>query len=104
VAAAAADPWYDYLALPIAPLVLLVQLGALFIPSRAWRWSLGIACPLAIVAMFLYVAAVAVKPGEGVNLGAAFLLLCLLGSGVLLIAALLLELVRHSRAPRFVDE
>ena len=54
--------------------------------------------------MFLYVAAVPVKPGEGVNLGAAFLLLCLLGSGVLLIAALLLELVRHSRAPRFVDE
>jgi hypothetical protein len=47
VAAAAADPWYDYLALLIAPLVLLVQLGALFISSRAWRWSLGIACPLA---------------------------------------------------------
>jgi hypothetical protein len=44
------------------------------------------------------------KPGEGVNLGAAFLLLWLLGSGVLLIAALLLELVRHIRAPRFVDE
>jgi hypothetical protein len=64
VGAAAADPWYDYLALPIAPLVLLVQLGALFIPSRAWRWSLGVACPLAIVAMFLYIAAVRSSPAR----------------------------------------
>jgi hypothetical protein len=104
VLGAAADPWYDFLAIPIAPLVLLVQLGAVFIPSRAWRWTLGIACPVAIVAMFLYVLSVPVEPDEGVNIGAAIFILWLLGSGALLVLALLVELIRHSRAPRFVDE
>ena len=100
---AAADAWYDYLTFPIAPLVLLVQLVAVFLPSRPWRWALGLGCPLAIVAMFLYVDTVPVK-AEGVNLGAAVFVLWLMASAVLLIAAVLLELVRHSRAPRFVDE
>ena len=104
MAGAAADPWYDYLALPIAPLVLLVQLGAVFVPSRAWRWALGIACPLAILAMFLYVVSLPVKPNEGVNIGAAIFVLWLLVSGALLVLALVVELVRHTRVPRFVDE
>ena len=101
---AAADPWYDYLTFPIAPLVLLVQLVAVFLPSRPWRWALGLGCPLAIVAMFLYVVSIPVGPDEGVNIGAAIFVLWLLGSGVLLVFALLVELVRYSRAPRFVDE
>jgi hypothetical protein len=97
------DPWYDYLALPVAPLVLLAQVGALFLPSRAWRWALGLACPLAILAMFLYVDSLPNEPDEGVNIGAGLLVLWLLVSGVLLVLALLVELVRHSRAPRFTD-
>jgi predicted MFS family arabinose efflux permease len=98
------DPWHDYLALPIAPLVLLVQIGALFLPSRPWRWALAIACPVAILAMFLYVASLPDEPGEGVNIGAGVLLLWLIPSGVLLVVTLLAEGVRLARAPRFADE
>jgi hypothetical protein len=98
------DPWHDYLALPIAPLVLLVQIGVLFLPSRPWRWALALACPVAILAMFLYVASLPDEPGEGVNIGAGVLLLWLIVSGVLLLVALLAEGVRLARAPRFADE
>jgi hypothetical protein len=97
------DPWYDYLALPIAPLVLLVQVGGLFLPSRAWRWALGLACPLAILAMLLYVDSLPIEPDEGVNIGAGLLFGWLMVSGVLFVLALLVELVRHSRSPRFTD-
>jgi len=101
---AAADPWYDYLAIPVAPLVLLAQIGILFLPSRAWRWVLSLACPLAILAMLLYVDTRPIAPDEGVNIGAGVLFLWLVVSVVLLVLALLVELVRYSRAPRFVDE
>jgi hypothetical protein len=102
---AAADPWYDYLAIPIAPLVLLAQIGILFLPSRAWRGVLSLACPLAILAMVLYVDSRPIPPDESsVNIGAGVFFLWLVVSVVLLVLALLVELVRHSRAPRFVDE
>jgi hypothetical protein len=98
------DPWHDYLALPIAPLVLLVQIGALFIPSRPWRWALAVACPVGILAMFLYVASLPEEPGEGVNIGAGVLVIWLIASVVVLLVALLAEGVRLARAPRFADE
>ena len=98
------DPWHDYLALPIAPLVLLVQIGALFLPSRPWRWALAVACPVAILAMLLYVASLPEEPGEGVNIGAGVLVVWLIASVVLLLVALLAEGVRLARAPRFADE
>lgn len=98
------DPWHDYLALPIAPLVLLVQIGALFLPSRPWRWALAIACPVGILAMLLYVASLPEEPGEGVNIGAGVLVVWLIASVVLLLVALLAEGVRLARAPRFADE
>jgi hypothetical protein len=88
------DPWHDYLALPIAPLVLLVQLGALFIPHRVWRWALALACPGAILVMLFYVASLPERPGEGVNIGAGVLLLWTVVSAVLLVIALAAEVVR----------
>jgi hypothetical protein len=98
------DPWHDYLALPIAPLVLLVQIGALFLPSRPWRWALAVACPVGILAMLLYVASLPEEPGEGVNIGAGVLAIWLIASVVVLLVALLAEGVRLARAPRFADE
>ncbi len=98
------DPWHDYLALPIAPLVLLVQAGALFVPRRPLRWALAVACPLAILIMLLYVESLTIEPDEGVNIGAGVLLLWMLVSGALLLVALVAEGVRLARAPRFVDD
>jgi hypothetical protein len=70
-----ADPWYDYLALPIAPLVLLVQFGALLIRPWWLRWGISAACIAAITVMLLYVASLPVGPDEGVNIGAGVLVL-----------------------------
>jgi hypothetical protein len=98
------DPWHDYLAIPIAPLVLLVQAAALFVPRREFRWTLGALCPLSILVMLIYVASLPTKPTEGVNIGAGVLLLWAVVSGALLLAAVLAEAVRYAHAPRFVDE
>jgi beta-lactamase regulating signal transducer with metallopeptidase domain len=54
--------------------------------------------------MLLYVDSRPVAPDEGVNIGAGVLFLWLVVSVVLLVLALVVELVRYSRAPRFVDE
>jgi hypothetical protein len=77
------DPWYDYLALPIAPLVLLVQFGALFIPRWWLRWVLSVTCFVSITAMLEYVASLPIGPDEGVNIGAGVLALWWLCSFVL---------------------
>jgi len=98
------DPWHDYLALPIAPLVLVVQGIALFLPQRPLRRALAVSCPLAILAMFLYVASLPAEPDEGANIGAGVLLLWVLLSGALLLVAAVVEAVRLARAPRFVDD
>jgi cytochrome c biogenesis factor len=87
------DPWYDYLALPIAPLVLLVQLGALLIWKTWLRWGLSIACATAITAMFLYVASLPVGETEGVNIGAGVMLLWLLVSLVLVVILVIRDVV-----------
>jgi hypothetical protein len=97
------DPWHDYLALPLAPLVLLVQLVALFLRPPALRWALEIGCPLAIVAMFAYVSSLPVRPEEGVNIGAGVLLLWMVLSLGLLLVTLVVEAIRHQRGPRFID-
>jgi hypothetical protein len=88
-----ADPWYDFLALPIAPLVLLIQVAALF--GRTWvvRWAMSIACVGAVTAMFFYVASLPTTTSEGVNIGAGVLLLWFLGSILLLIVLVVRELI-----------
>ena len=80
-----ADPWYDYLALPIAPLVLVVQFGALFVRPWWLRWGISAACVAAITVMLSYVASLPEKPDEGVNIGGALLALWWLCSFVLAI-------------------
>ena len=79
----AAEPWSDNLALPIAPILLLVQFGALFV-GRWWlRWGLSGACFVGITAMLYYVASLPVGPDEGVSIGGALLALWWLCSFVL---------------------
>ena len=97
------DPWHDYLALPVAPLVLFVQLVALFLRPPVLRWAVEIVCPLAIAAMFAYVASLPDRPDEGVNIGAGVLLLWLVLSLGLLVVTLVVEAIRFQRAPRFTD-
>jgi hypothetical protein len=84
-----ADPWYDYLALPIAPLVLLVQFGALFVRPWWLRWGISAACFAAIWVMLSYVASFPVGPDDGVNIGAGIMALwwiCSFVLGLVLVA------------------
>ena len=87
------DPWHDYLAFPVAPLILVVQIGALFVRRRSLRWILGLACPAAIIAMFAYLSSLPDRQQEGVNLGSAVLLLWLLASLVVVVIAVIREVV-----------
>ena len=74
------DPWYDYLALPIAPSILMAQGFALLVPQRAVRWVFSLAATAAIAAMFVYVATLPLSADEGANIGAGVLFLWLLVS------------------------
>ena len=87
-----ADPWYDYLAFPIAPLVLLLQLGAIFIPRWWLRIPASLACFGAIVWMERYVSGL--DPAEGVNFGEIILVFWYVVSLVLLAVAAAGEVVR----------
>jgi 4-amino-4-deoxy-L-arabinose transferase-like glycosyltransferase len=97
------DPWHDYLALPVAPLILIVQAASLFARRRSVRWFLGIACTTAIAAMLAYVSSLPTRPEEGVNIGAGVLVLWLLASIALLVIGVVREgvgaLVRHTTKP-----
>ena len=87
------DPWYDYLALPIAPLVLLVQFGVLFVRPWWLRWGLSAACFAAISVMLSYVASIPVGPDEGVNIGAGLMALWWLCSFVLALVLVARDLI-----------
>jgi hypothetical protein len=88
-----ADPWYDYLALPIAPLVLVVQFGALFVRPWWLRWGISAACFAAITVIFFYVASLPEAPDEGVNIGGGLLALWWLCSFVLALVLVARELI-----------
>lgn len=98
------DPWYDYLAIPVAPLLLLVQVGVLFIRSALWRWGISLACTAAIMGMLFYVDSRPVAPDEGANIGAGVLALWLVVSVALLAVGVAREVVaftvREFRAER----
>ncbi len=81
------EPWSDYLAIPVAPFLLLVQVATLFVPRWPWRWGIACACTTSIVVMLFYVDSIPVAPAEGVNIGAGVLYLWVLVS-VFLLAAL----------------
>ena len=89
-----ATEWADGLALPIAPLVLFLQLGALFIPRAVLRIPATLACVGSIWLMFDYVASIELAPDEGANIGAGVMLLWVVVSLFLFGVAVIGELVR----------
>jgi hypothetical protein len=87
------DPWYDYLAFPVAPIVLVVQIAALFLRPAWVRVGLSIAATASIYAMAAYIWSLPDRPGEGVNIGAGILVLWLLASIGLLGVGVVREVV-----------
>ena len=93
----AGEPWYDSLAFPYAPLLLLAQVAALFVPIRPLRWVLLVGSAVAIAAMFVYVATLDVAD-EGANIGAGLLLMWLAVAVALVIVGVRRKPVRPTRA------
>ena len=79
------DPWHDYLALPVAPFLLLAQLVALFIRPRWVRLVFASGCTASIALMLAYVASLETPASDGVNIGEGLLALWLGVSIVLLV-------------------
>jgi hypothetical protein len=101
-----ADPWYDYLALPVAPLVLLVQFGALFVRPWWLRWGISVGSIAAITVMLSYVASIPVGPDEGVNIGAGVMALwwlCSFVLGLVLVARDLIGIAFRAVRWRFAN-
>ena len=78
------DPWYDYLAIPVAPLVLLAQWAVVYVPHRAVRLTLSGAATASIAAMLVYVALLPISEEEGANIGAGVMFVWLIVSILLL--------------------
>jgi hypothetical protein len=85
------DPWYDYLAVPVAPLVLAAQLAALFLRRASLRRLSLIGAPVLIGAMFAYLVSRPIRADEGVPIGQGVLLLWLLVSLILSLVGLAAE-------------
>ena len=94
----AGEPWYDYLAFPYAPLLLLAQVAALFVPIRLLRWVLLVGSAVAIATMFVYVATLDVAD-EGANIGAGLLLMWVAVAVALVIVGVRREPVRRAASP-----
>ena len=86
------DPWYDYLALPVGPLMLVVQLATLFVP---WRRPAGLVITAAL-ALMLVLGSRLGEPGAGANIGAGLLLMWLVGSVMMLAVAFVLPSGRRT--------
>ena len=74
------DPWYDFLAFPGAPLLLMAQLFALFASDRRVRFGVSVVVLLALAVMFVYLATLELEPSEGANIGAGIVFFALLVS------------------------
>ncbi len=89
-----ADPWFDYLALPVAPLVLFLQFGTLFLP-RVWQRAAGAAAGLGAIGwMTYYVLDVEVAPDEGASIGGGLMIFWLGASLLLVVATAIGEVAR----------
>lgn len=82
------DSWYQYLALPVAPLVLVAQGLVLVVHDRRIRLWFSAAATAALFTMFVYVTFLIDLPSDaGANIGAGLLFFALLFSLALFGAA-----------------
>jgi peptidoglycan/LPS O-acetylase OafA/YrhL len=95
-----ADPWYDYLAFPLAPLLLGVQFAALFVRDRRVRFGTGVAVVVVLFVLLVYVASLDLDASEGANIGAGVLFLALCVSVAMLPFAGIHEVVNAIRGRR----
>jgi hypothetical protein len=97
-------PWWDYLAFPVAPFLLLVQSGALFIRRTRWRWGINVTCVVAIAAMLVYVGSVSPEEDQrapvGAEIGTSLLSFWLAMAVVLLAIGVVREVVARLRGGR----
>ena len=102
------DPWYDYLAIPTAPLVLAVQVWALTLAERRRGLVVSAAGCVAVGAMFAFVAFGAGVADGDPNIGAGLLLVQFVVSLGLLAASLsagpALTRTRRQVAPSASDD
>lgn len=80
------DPWHDYLAVPIAPLVLGAHAWALASNKGRAAVPVSAAAVLAVAAMLVFVMFGTDVREDDANIGAGLLLFELAASGVLLAA------------------
>ena len=81
------DPWYDYLALPVAPCVVLLQAVTLASGRRRLRRIVAVVATSTVATMFVVV--VLQSEPRDANIGAGLLLFSLIGSIALLVVAFL---------------
>jgi hypothetical protein len=96
------EPWYDYLAVPIAPLMLVAQIIALFLRRRGVRALALVGTPVLVAAMLAYVSSRPLRADEGANIGEGVLVLWLVVSVLISVVGLVAEgvrlaLTRHRR-------
>ena len=82
------DPWYDFLALPVAPLLIALQALALTWPGRRGM-IVSVVCCAAVASMFALVTLLLplVTPSHGANIGGGLLLVELIISVALVLGA-----------------
>lgn len=66
------DPWYDYLALPVVPLLICAQ--AWVIAERPWPLARGISLGVVVAALVAFAVVLTATDEPDANIGAAFLL------------------------------
>jgi hypothetical protein len=76
------DPWYDYLALPVAPALLIAQFGTTFL-RWPWRQRSSVAAVMLLGAMTIF-AWVVPTNDPGANIGGGVLVLWFLLSVAIL--------------------
>jgi hypothetical protein len=72
----AVDPWYDYLAIPVAPLILGLQAIAFAVHNVRLQRLLAVGGTVTIAAMFVFITFV-LPAGAGANIGAGIMLMWL---------------------------
>jgi hypothetical protein len=93
------DPWYDFLAIPVAPVIIAAQGLAFTFPRPRVAAIVGVIGFLAILAMFVYMLTGVDTSSGDPSIGAGVLLIEAIGAAALMIAAILRYSSRRRTPP-----